>query len=563
MPASVQTSQESCVAQRQRREFMSQGLLAGGAWMVAGSSGAAEVAGGLPVMPELSAALHPRPDDWGFADIARLHDAFRQGTLTVEALCRHYLHRIEWLDRQGPNLHSVLELNPHALEHARERDQRMAAMRQQPASEWPPLWGVPVLLKDNIATADAMSTTAGSLALDTIRAKADAELVRSLRDGGAIILGKANLSEWANFRSTHSVSGWSSKGGQTRNPHALSRSPSGSSSGSAAAVAAGLCAVAVGTETDGSITSPASACGVVGFKPTVGAVSREGVVPISASQDTAGPMARTVADCARLMEVLVTRDAADEPTMRQPEAWRRLRWRDMLSADALKGVRLAVMRAELPDHAGVRALFESQLQRLSDAGAVVLEGVELPPASTYADAEFTVLLHEFKAQLPEYLKRYAPHAVFSDLAGLMAWNERHADRAMPLFAQELFQQAQATAGLDSPEYRQARALILNVVRRQGLDRLAKQHKLDGWVGVTGHLPWLVDPVLGDQVPPGGCTTPYAVAGYPHLSVPMGLVAGLPVGLSLASTAWRDPEVLAWGHAYELLRGPAVRPSYKA
>lgn len=551
------------MAQRQRREFMSQGLLAGSAWVVAGQAGAVEGQGSLPVQPELLAALRAGADDWGFADIARIHEAYRAGTLTVEALCRHYLHRIEWLDRQGPTLRSVLELNPHGLAHAKERDQRLAAMRAQPASEWPSLWGIPVLLKDNIATGDAMSTTAGSVALEGIRAKADAELVRGLREAGAVILGKANLSEWANFRSTHSISGWSSKGGQTRNPHALSRTPSGSSSGSASAVAAGLCAVAVGTETDGSITSPASVCGVVGFKPTLGAISREGVVPIAASQDTAGPMGRSVADCARLFDAMVTRDPADEATMRQPASWRRMRATAALRPDALAGVRLAVLRPELPDHAGVKALFETQLQRLKAAGAVVLEGLPLPPAATYAEAEFTVLLHEFKAQLPLYLQRYAPHAPFSDLAGLMAWNERQAERAMPLFAQELFQQAQATAGLEAPAYRQARAHILKSLRRQGLERLARQHQLDGWVGVTGHLPWLVDPVLGDQVPPGGCTTPFAVAGYPHLSVPMGQVAGLPVGLSLAGQPWRDAEVLAWGHAFELLRGPMERPAYKA
>ena len=389
--------------------------------------------------------------------VEALRDRMLGGRLTARTLAAACLARIEAIDRKGPRLSSIIEINPDALSIAAERD------RERKAGELRgPLHGIPVLLKDNIATRDRMSTSAGSLALQGVPVPRDAYLVTRLREAGAVILGKTNLSEWANFRSTRSSSGWSARGGLTRNPYALDRSASGSSSGSAAAIAASLAVVAVGTETDGSITSPAAVCGLVGIKPTVGLVSRDGIVPIAASQDTAGPMARTVADAAALLSVLAGTDARDAATR---EARRHPDYTRFLTRDGLRGARIGVARGYVSSHDGVQAVFDRAIAQLKALGAEIVDPVTLPERTAFADAEFEVLLHEFKAGLASYLAEFAATAPIRNLADLIAFNERERAREMPHFGQELLVMAQARGGLDSPAYREA--------ARQGAARHAR------------------------------------------------------------------------------------------
>ena len=479
-------------------------------------------------------------------DLQGLQQAMAAGQMSCENLTRHYLRRINSLDRQGPQLRSVIELNPEALAQAKALDLERKDKRRGPRG---PLHGIPVLLKDNIASADRMATTAGSLMLAGLHAKRDAFLLGRLREAGALILGKANLSEWANIRSTRSTSGWSSRGGQTRNPHVLTRNPSGSSSGSAVAVAAGLCALAVGTETDGSIVSPASICGIVGLKPTVGLVSRSGVIPISASQDTAGPMTRHVRDAAALLQVLAGADPQDGASAAAPK--QAVDYLAGLHKDALRGARLGVIRSALPPQPRVNALFEEALAVLKAQGAVLVDqDLKIPNQDKYGDSEMAVLMHELKAGLAEYLAAYQPDAPVQDLAGLIAWNQAHASRVMPFFDQELFELAQASGGLDSQVYLDALANNRRSSREQGLDALFAEHQLDAVVAPTGNLAWLSDPLIGDHYTGGGFTSPFAVSGYPHLTVPMGLVADLPAGISFGGLAWQEARILSYGYAYE-------------
>lgn len=481
-------------------------------------------------------------------DATGLQAALGAGRLSSQALVRECQRRIASIDQAGPTLRSVIELNPEAAARARALDAERKAGRVRG-----PLHGLPVLLKDNIATGDAMATSAGSLALAGLRARRDAHLAQRLREAGAVILGKTNLSEWANIRSTRSTSGWSSRGGQTRNPHVLGRNPSGSSSGSAVAVAAGLCPLAVGTETDGSIISPANACGVVGFKPTLGLVSRDGVIPIAASQDTAGPMTCSVRDAALLLQVLAGADERDAATREIPAALARELARldaAALPADALRGARLGVIRAAVPAQPGVAALFEQALALLRAQGAVLVDDLAIPNQDKYQDSELFALLAEFKDGLPRYLREFQPDAPVQDLAQLIAWNQRHAARVMPDFGQELFEQAQTMPGTASAEVAAALANNRRFSRTEGLDALFARHRLDAVVAPSGSLAWPTDPLLGDHYQRGGFTSPFAVAGYPHLSVPMGAVAAVPVGLSIGGLAWQDLRVLALGHGFE-------------
>jgi amidase len=463
------------------------------------------------------------------------------GRLTARTLAAAYLARIEAIDRKGPRLSSIIETNPQALEIAAERDRerKAGALRG-------PLHGIPVLLKDNIATRDRMSTSAGSLALEGIPVPRDAFLVTRLRDAGAVVLGKTNLSEWANFRSTRSSSGWSARGGLTRNPYALDRSASGSSSGSAVAVAASLAAVAVGTETDGSITSPAAKCGLVGIKPTVGLVSRDGIVPIAASQDTAGPMARSVADAAALLSVLAGTDPRDAAT---GDARLHADYTRFLVRDGLRGARIGVARGYVSANDRVQGVFDLALAQLKALGAEIVDPVTLPPRAAYGDAELEVLLHEFKAGLASYLAEFAPSAPIRSVADLIAFNERERAREMPHFGQELLVMAQARGGLDSPAYREALAKAGRVTREEGIDKVLTEHTLDALIAPTGGPAWLIDLVNGDSHS-GGFSSPAAVAGYPHVTVPMGHVAGLPVGLSFVAGAWSEPTLLRFAYAYE-------------
>jgi amidase len=490
--------------------------------------------------------LHDRP----ITDLRRLMD---EGATSAEALVRGYLARIEALDRRGPTLRAVLETNPDALEIAAALD----AERRRSGPRGP-LHGVPVLVKDNVDTGDALTTTAGSLALAGHRARRDAFLIARLREAGAIVLGKTNMSEWANFRSTRSSSGWSSRGGQVRNPYALDRTPGGSSSGSAVAVAAGLAAAAIGTETDGSIVAPASLNGVVGHKPTVGWVSREGVIPIAASQDTAGPLTRTVADAALLLEAMAGVDPNDPATAaatgRPPAAVAAL-----AATGDLRGVRLGVPRGCMGIHEGADAVAASAFARLRALGAEVVEGVDLGPRAPLAEAERVVLLAEFRAGLDAYLAAH-PTAPARDLDEVVAFNRRHAARVMPYFQQELLELAQQAPDLDDPSYLEARATCLRLARDEGIDRALREHRLDALVAPTRVPAWVIDLIDGDRGLPG-CATPAAVAGYPHVSVPAGVVHGLPVGLSFVAGAFEDAKVLAYAHAFERARGTWPAPTF--
>ncbi len=460
-----------------------------------------------------------------------------------------YTERIRIVDR---NLHAVVELNPDAprIAAALDRERKEGRVRG-------PLHGIPVLLKDNLDTADQMKTTAGSLALLRAPAPArDAFVVERLRAAGAVILGKTNLSEWANFRSTHSISGWSGRGGQTRNPHALDRNTSGSSSGSGAAMAASLCAAAVGTETDGSIVSPASINGVVGLKPTVGLLSRAGIIPISHTQDTAGPMTRTVRDAALMLSAMAGVDAADAATAAaqghlHPDYSRFLR------PEGLKGARLGVLKNYRGIHPGVDAALEPAFKLLGQLGATVIE-VELKTGAFDA-AEFEVMLYEFKAGLNAYLGKRG--GAVKDLEALIAFNLKEAKREMPLFGQEILEQAQAKGPLTEAAYLKALETCRKGSRAEGIDAVMDREKLDALVAPTGAPAWLTDPVNGDNSG-FSCSSLAAVAGYPHLTVPAGWVKGLPVSISFLGRAWSEGTLLQFGHAFEQASKARREPRFK-
>jgi amidase len=511
----------------------------------------------LAVTPSPATAAAPFHDDFPFAEatIDALGRRMAAGETHATALARAYLERIEALDRSGPALRAIIETNPDALAIAEERDRERAAGRVRG-----PLHGVPLVVKDNIATADRMSTSAGSIAFDGVHAASDATLVRRLRDAGAVLLGKANLSEWANFRSSNSVSGWSSRGGQTRNPYGRARSPSGSSSGSAVAAAANLCAAAVGTETDGSITSPSACNNLAGLKPTVGLVSRAGIVPISHSQDTAGPMARTVRDCALLMNAMAGRDPRDAATRRKgiPGG---IDFTQHLGRAGLQGVRLGVGRQYFGNFEKLDRLAEEALRALRDLGAVLVD-VQIDALGKFEEAEVEVLMHEFKAGLDAFLANELPAAPVRSLAHLIDWNERHADRAMPHFGQDLLVKSRSKGPLTSPVYRQALARCRRVTRAQGIDAVLAKHRVDALVAPTSPLPWLVDPVNGDCYR-GGCTSLAAVAGYPHLTVPAGFADGLPAGLSFFGAAFSDARLLGIGEAFERATSHRRAPTFLA
>ncbi len=506
-----------------RRTFLAAGLVTGSAVLMGGGLKTAPMAKGL-VLEE--------------ATLEGLQAGLAAGRWTAVNLVRRYQARIRALDQHGPKLKAVIELNPEALGRARVLDAERKAGKVRG-----PLHGIPVLIKDNIDTADGMKTTAGSLALAEAPApKEDAFIVKQLREAGAIILGKTNLSEWANFRSTRSSSGWSGRGGQTRNPYALDRSPSGSSSGSGAAVAANLCAVAVGTETDGSIVSPANANGLVGLKPTVGLVSRSGIIPISHTQDTAGPMARTVRDAAVLLGVLAGSDPKDAAS-READTRREADYTRFLAKDGLKGARLGVVKHLLGVHAHVDAVIQPALEILKTQGATLVE-VELKSAA-YDDAEFEVLLYEFKADLNAYFAGRG--GAVKDLAGLMAFNESRRTDEMPFFGQELLKQAQAKGPLTDPAY--LKALELCAQARRDILGLLEKHQLQALVGPTGGPAWLVDHVNGDSSSLS-FSSPAAVAGCPHITVPAGFVFGLPVGLSFVGGPWQEGLLLKLAYGFE-------------
>ena len=496
--------------------------------------------------PEVAAAKPPAFDAVG-ASAAELATLMRTGTLDSATLTRHYLERIARLNTSGPALRAVIETNPDAVASATTLDHERAAGKVRG-----PLHGLPILIKDNIETADHMMTTAGSLALEGWYAPADAPLVARLRGAGAVILGKGNLSEWANMRSTHSISGWSARGGQARNPHDRARSPSGSSSGSAIAVAAGLCAAAIGSETDGSIVSPASVCGIVGIKPTVGLVSRSGIIPISASQDTAGPMARTVADAALLLGIIVGADSND-PVTSAASSHAGIDYLRHVSADGLNGARLGIARRFYADHSGLNRLLDECVVRLRAAGAEIVDPVDLPEPPGVDGTETEVLLYEFNAGLNRYLERLPAGFRVHTLADIIAFNEKERAREMPAFEQELFVQAQARGPLTDAVYKKARALSLGAAR-DGIDKALAKYSLDAIVSLTNGPPGLIDPVSGDGSS-GSCSSPAAVAGYPHISVPAARYMNLPIGLSFYGTAFSEPTLIRLASGFEHARAP--------
>jgi amidase len=491
--------------------------------------------------------------------IADMQAAMESGQRTSPQLVEVYVERIQALDVSGPTLRAVIELNPDALAIAealdRERSERGARG---------PLHGIPILLKDNIDTADSMETTAGSLALVGVRRAQDAHIAARLREAGAVLLGKANMSEWANFRSTHSSSGWSARGGQALNPYALDRTPCGSSSGSATAVAANLCAASVGTETDGSILCPASINGVVGIKPTVGLTSRAGVIPISHSQDTVGPFGRTVADAAILLGALAgadVRDPATKPRAGQIPA----DYRQYLNANALRGARIGIPREV---HTGFSektdVVFATVIETLQSLGAVLVDPANLPSSKEMrtSEAELAVLLYEFKADLNAYLAALGPEAQVHSLEELIAFNRAHAVQEMPYFGQELFEMAQEKGPLTDEEYVKARAECLRLARDEGIDAVMREHNLDALCMPTGEPAWKIDLIDGDHSM-GGASQPAALAGYPAINVPAGYTFGLPLGVTFMGQAWSEPKLIGFAYAFEQATKVRRAPTFPA
>jgi amidase len=505
---------------------------------------ACAVVGPLPPQAGTPAPSVPPPPPFDLEEVtlAALQEKMRSGALTAKALTEAYLRRIDAIDRRGPTLGSVIETNPDAVAIAERLDAEGKAKGPRG-----PLHGVPVLIKDNVDTADRMTTTAGSLALEGSIPSRDAFVAERLRAAGAVLLGKTNLSEWANFRSTHSVSGWSGRGGQCRNPYALDRNPCGSSSGSGAAVSANLCAVAVGTETDGSIVCPSTTNGLVGIKPTLGLVSRAGIIPIAHSQDTAGPMARTVADAAALLGVLAGEDPRDPVTAES--RGRVADYARALDPDGLGGARVGVARNLFGFSPRVDGLMEEALAEMKRRGAVLVDPAEVPNTKQLDDPELEVLLYEFKAGLNAYLAGLGPQAPVKSLEELIAFNERRKDAEMPYFGQELLVRAQEKGPLTTPAYVEAREKCRRLSRAEGIDAVMDQHRLDALVAPTGGPAWTIDVVNGDHYT-GGSSTPAAVAGYPSVTVPAGFVFGLPVGISFFGRAWSEATLVRLAYAYE-------------
>ncbi len=485
--------------------------------------------------------------------ISELQKAMATGELTARRLAELYLQRIGEVDKSGPYLNSVIELNPDAFAIADKLDAERKAGRTRGA-----LHGIPILIKDNIDTHDRMQTTSGSLALEGNHAARDAFLVKQLRRAGALILGKTNLSEWANFRGKPSVSGWSSRGGLTRNPYALDRSACGSSSGSGAAVAANLCVAAVGTETDGSIICPAQTNGIVGIKPTLGLVSRSGIIPIAHSQDTAGPMARTVMDAAILLGAMTgfdERDPATRLALSRVEGSGRKRgvfnYAKFLDLDGLRGARIGVARNMAGKNPRILKIFELCIEVMKQLGAVIVDPADVPNFDKFGRTEREVLYYEFKADLNKYLKALPKEARVHSLEDVIEFNEENEDQAMPYFGQEHMLAAQKKGPLSEKKYRDALAKNHRLTRREGIDAAMRKHKLDALVVPSGGPAWTIDLANGDALNwDMESTSPAAVAGYPHITVPAGYVFGLPVGLSFIASAWQEPQLIRFAYAFE-------------
>jgi amidase len=533
-----------------RRTFIKLSAVAGGA-----ATSAATL--GVPVAKAAtapSASSAPADFPWLESTIGELGSAMASGRTTARALTQAYIERIEDLDLHGPKLNSVIEVNPNAEKIAAQLDEERKAGHVRG-----PLHGIPILLKDNIATDDAMETTAGSLALVGSKVPRDAGVAAALRRAGAILLGKANLSEWANFRSFHSSSGWSARAGQCLNPYVLNHNPSGSSSGSAAAVSANLASGAIGTETDGSIVSPSELCGVVGLKPTLGLVTRAGIVPIAHSQDTAGPICRTVADAAAVLTAIAGVDPRDPATKRSAGHVRN-DYRRFLKAGALKGARIGIWRegnfgfSEESD-----AIAEEAIDVLRAEGAVVIDPTDIPQPTELFDAEFTVLLYEFKHDIAQYLSGLS-HTSMRTLSDLIEFNRSHAKQEMPWFQQEIFELAETFGPLTDRAYRDALHTSKRLARRGVLD-VVDRYNLDAVFSPTGTPAWTTDLVNGDHFLTND-SSPAAIGGFPHITVPAGYTGPLPVGISFMGPAWTEPKVLAYGYSFEKARGPRRPPRFE-
>ena len=477
--------------------------------------------------------------------IAELQGRMESGELTARRLAELYLQRIAEVDKEGPYINSVIELNPDALEIAELLDEERNSSKIRGS-----LHGIPILIKDNIDTADRMQTTSGSLALEGHIAAKDAFIVKQLRKAGAVIVGKTNLSEWANFRGKRSVSGWSSRGGLTRNPYALDRSASGSSSGSAAAVAANLCVAAVGTETDGSIISPAQTNGIVGIKPTLGLLSRSGIIPIAHSQDTAGPMARTVTDAAILLGAMTGLDGQDHAT-RLSKKRGLSNYTRFLDREGLRGARIGVARNMAGTNPRILKIFEHCIQVMKHLGAVIVDPADVPNFDKFDKTEREVLYYEFRADLNKYLESVNGNVQVHSMEDVIRFNEENSHKVMPYFGQEHMLTAQEKKSLREKKYRDALAKNLRLSRREGIDAAMRKHKVDALVVPSGGPAWLIDMVNGDSTNwDMESTSPPAVAGYPHITVPAGYIFGLPVGLSFIGQAWQEPELIKFAYAFE-------------
>ena len=535
-PASAQTPTSPA-----RRKFLRASLI--------GGVGAAAVTAVKPMSTDaLERSVPNRPDEIAAFEfdeitIADLQDAMKSGKHTARSVAEKYLARIDQIDKQGPTINSIIELNPDALAIADGLDKE----RKEKGARGP-LHGVPVLIKDNIDTADKMMNTAGSLALLGSRPSKDSAVAQKLREAGAVILGKTNLSEWANIRSDHSTSGWSGRGGQTKNPYALDRNPCGSSSGSGAAVSANLCAAAIGTETNGSIVCPSSSNGLVGIKPTVGLVSRTGIIPISHTQDGAGPMCRTVRDAAIVLGALTGIDSQDAATADSREH-SYTDYTQFLKADGLRGARIGVVRKTFGFSEKVDKVMEEAIDTMKKQGAILIDPAPIETAGKFGDSEFLVLLYELKADLNAYLARLGPNAPVKTLQDIIDFNEKNREKEMPYFGQDTFLKAQEKGPLTTQEYLDALAKNRQLARKEGIDATMDKNNLDALVGPTGGPAWLTDHINGDSFG-GGSSGAAAVAGYPNITVPAGFINGLPVGISFFGRAWSEPVLIRVAYAFE-------------
>lgn len=475
--------------------------------------------------------------------ISELQELMNKGEVTTKQLVEQFLTRINEIDKNGPKLNAIIEINPEALQIAELLDKERGVRK-----DLGPLHGIPILLKDNINTADKMMTTAGSLALEGHIASDDAFIVKKLRAAGAVILGKTNLSEWANFRSSHSTSGWSSRSGQTKNPYCLDRNPCGSSSGSAVAVAANLCTVAIGTETDGSVICPSHHSSIVGIKPTIGLVSRSGIIPISHNQDTAGPMARTVRDAAILLTALVGEDSQDSKTVNLnvdlPSDYT-----EFLDPNGLEGARIGIARNYFRRNQLVDEIMEEAIETMKKQGAVIVDPTNVTSNDKLEEPEFTVLLFDFKHELNNYLKNLPPTSFPKNLKELIKYNSENKDTVMPYFGQELLTMAEEKGDLDNEEYKSALETCQRLSRDEGIDALVKEHQLDAIIAPSGGPSWVTDYINGDHYT-GGSSSAAAVAGYPSITVPAGYIRGLPIGVSFFGGAFQEPTLLKLAHGFE-------------